>query len=102
MLKNRRCMSLGSVMPLLKSLLRTKCLIILICVFSVQSFAGINAQDNITLNLQNVGLTKVFRAIDKQANYRFVYKNEAIPGNTVSIEVKNASLDEVLKIVLDN
>src|ERR1051325_8266650 len=102
MKKNRRCISLGSVMPLLKSLLRTKCLMILLCLLSVQSFAGINAQDNITLNLQNVSLTKVFRAIEKQAKYRFVYKNETIPGNTVSIDVKNASLEEVLRIALDN
>ena len=49
-----------------------------------------------------MGLTKVFKAIEKQAKYRFVYKTETIPDNTVSIEVKNASLEEVLQIVLDN
>ena len=102
MKKNRRAASFDSAMPLLKALLRTKCLIVLLCFLSVQSFAGINAQDNITLSLQNVGLTKVFRAIEKQAKYRFVYKNETIPGNTISIDVKNASLEEVLRIVLDN
>jgi TonB-linked SusC/RagA family outer membrane protein len=76
--------------------------VILFCFFSIQSFAGINAQDNISLSLQNVGLTKVFKAIEKQVKYRFVYKTEAIPGNSISIEVRNASLEEVLQIVLNN
>jgi TonB-linked SusC/RagA family outer membrane protein len=102
MKKYIRYISSGCVMPPLKCLLWTKILIILLCFLSFQSFAGINAQDNITLSLQNVGLTKVFKAIEKQANYRFVYKNEAIPGNTVSIEIKNASLEDVLQIVLGN
>src|SRR5204862_4571827 len=83
-------------------LLWAKFSVILLCFFSIQSFAGINAQDNIGLSLQNVGLTKVFKAIEQQAKYRFVYKTETIPDNSVSIEVKNASLEEVLQIVLDN
>jgi len=76
--------------------------VILLCFFSIQSFAGINAQDNISLSLQNVGLTKVFKAIEKQAKYRFVYKTEAIPDYSVSIEIKNASIEDVLQILLDN
>lgn len=102
MKKNIRYISSGSVMPSLKCLLWTKFLIVLLCFLSVQSFAGINAQENITLSLQNVGLAKVFKAIEKQVKYRFVYKTETIPGNTVSIEVKNASLEDVLGMVLNN
>ena len=102
MKKNIRYVSFGNVVLPLKCLLWAKFNVILLCFFSIQSFAGINAQDNITLNLHNVGLTKVFKAIEKQAKYRFVYKTEMIPDNTVSIEVKNASLEDVLQIVLDN
>src|SRR5215217_5363717 len=101
MKKNRRHLSFGNIKLPLKCLLWAKFVIIL-CIFSVPSFAGINAQDNISLNLQNVGLTKVFKAIEKQGKYRFVYKNEIIPDNTVTVEVKNASLEDVLKIVLNN
>ena len=102
MKKNIRYVSFGRVVLPLKCLLWAKFNIILLCFFSIQSFAGINAQDNISLSLQNVRLTKVFKAIEKQANYRFVYRTETIPDNTVSIEVKNASLEEVLQIVLDH
>src|SRR6185295_12454707 len=100
--KNVRYVSFGRVALPLKCLLWAKFSVILLCFFSVQSFAGINAQDNITLSLQNVGLAKVFKAIEKQAKYRFVYKTEAIPDNSISIDVKNASLEEVLQIVLNN
>ncbi len=102
MKKNMRYVSFGNVVLPLKCLLWAKFNVILLCFFSIQSFAGINAQDNITLNLHNVGLTKVFKAIEKQAKYRFVYKTEMIPDNTVSIEVKNASLEDVLQMVLDH
>ncbi|MEO5561776.1 MAG: STN domain-containing protein, partial [Chitinophagaceae bacterium] len=102
MKKNIRYVSFGSVVLPLKCLLWAKFNVILLCFFSIQSFAGINAQDNINLNLQNVGLTTVFKAIEKQAKYRFVYKTETIPDNNVSIEVKNASLEDVLQIVLNN
>jgi TonB-linked SusC/RagA family outer membrane protein len=102
MKKNIRSISFGSTIVPLKCLLWAKFNVILLCFFSIQSFAGINAQDNINLSLQNVGLTTVFKAIEKQVRYRFVYKTETIPDNSVSIEVKNASLEEVLQIVLDN
>ncbi len=102
MKKNIRYVSFGNLPVPLKCLLWAKFSIILLCFFSIQSFAGIKAQDNITLNLHNVELIKVFKAIEKQAKYRFVYKTEMIPDNTVSIKVENASLDDVLQIVLDN
>lgn len=86
-----------------KCLLMAKFIILFTCIFSVQSFAGLNAQDNINLKLQNADLTKVFKAIEAQGVYRFVYKDEIIPKNKqVNIDVKNASLEYVLDQVLDN
>jgi TonB-linked SusC/RagA family outer membrane protein len=102
MKKNRRHISFGKITLPLKCLLWAKFNVIAMCIFSVQSFAGINAQDNISLNLQNVRLTKVFKAIEDQGKYRFVYKNETIPDNIVTVRVKNASLEDVLTIVLDH
>ena len=102
MKKNIRYVSFGGLWYLLNALLWAKFNIILLCFFSIQSFAGISAQDNISLSLQNVGLTKVFKAIEKQAKYRFVYRTETIPDYSVSIEIKNASIEEVLQIVLNN
>lgn len=103
MKKNRRHVSFGSLSLPLKCLLWAKFNVIFLCIFSFQSFAGINAQDNINLSLQNVGLVKVFKAIEDQGKYRFVFKNEVIPvSNQISIEVRNASLEDVMGIVLGN
>ncbi len=102
MKKNTRYVSFGSVGLPLKCLLWAKFNIILLLFFSMPSFAGISAQDNINLSLRNVKITKVFKAIEMQAKYRFVYKTQTIPDNTISIEVNNASLEEVLQIVLNN
>src|SRR6476620_6663975 len=102
MKKNIRYVSFGCIVIPLKCLLWAKFNVILLCFFSIQSFAGINAQDNISLNLQNVGLTKVFKAIEDQGKYRFVYKNETIPDNIVTVQVKNAPLEDVLKIILEH
>lgn len=102
MKKNRRHISFGKMRLSFKCLLLAKFNVIVLCFFSIQSFAGINAQDNISLNLQNVPLTNVFKAIEDQGQYRFVYKNETIPDNIVTVKVKNASLEDVLKIVLNN
>jgi TonB-linked SusC/RagA family outer membrane protein len=102
-MKNRRQVSFGSISMPFKYVLLTKFSIALMFIFSLQTFAGIKAQDSISLNLQNVALTKVFKAIEKQGTYRFVYKNEIIPVHIqVSIEVRNASLENVLNIVLEN
>lgn len=102
MKKNRRHISFGKMTIPLKCLLWAKFNVFLLFIFSIQSFAGVNAQDNINLNLQNVPLTNVFKAIEDQGQYRFVYKNETIPDNIITVQVKNASLDEVLKIALNN
>lgn len=102
MKKNRRHISFGKMTLPLKCLLGAKLTVLALCIFSIESFAGINAQDNISLNLHNVRLTKVFKAIESQGQYRFVYKNETIPDKIVTVQVKNASLEDVLAIVLNN
>src|ERR1700743_2930485 len=87
---------------LIKYLMMTKLAILLIIAFSTQTFAKGYGQDkNITLRLENVQLKKVFKAIENQGFFRFVYKDDALPREQfVTITVHNASLDEVLEKVL--
>lgn len=58
---------------------------------------------NINLTVKSTGLEKVFRMIEKQSAYRFVFAGEtletAIP---VSINVRNASINNVLSLCFDN
>jgi len=87
---------------LIKYLMMTKLAILFIVAFSTQTFAKSYGQDkNISLRLENVQLKKVFKAIENQGFFRFVYKDDALPHEQlVSISVKNASLDDVLKKIL--
>lgn len=61
------------------------------------------SQDRISLRLKNVSLTDVFKAIESQGKYRFVYTDVILPKDKlVSVDVKNATLEEVLRIALQN
>src|ERR1700755_2798817 len=87
---------------LTKYLLMTKLAIFFIIACSTQAFAkSYGQQKNISLKLENAQLKKVFKAIENQGFFRFVYKDDALPREQlVTISVKNASLDEVLEKVL--
>src|ERR1700729_1701472 len=86
---------------LVKYLLMTKLVILFIIAFSTQSFAKGYGQRNINLKLENVQLKKVFKAIENQGFFRFVYKDDILPrGELISISVKDATLEEVLNKVL--
>lgn len=87
----------------IKCLLMMKFTVLLVFAFSLQSFARGYGQDNISLNLEKVHLKKVFKAIEEQGVFRFVYKDEILPKDQkVTIYVENASLDDVLKRIFQN
>lgn len=57
----------------------------------------------ITLSLKNVSIEKAFKEISKQTGYSFVYTREQInKSNPVSINIKDASLNQALDICFNN
>lgn len=87
---------------LINCLLMTKMALFLVIAFSTHAFAGGYGQ-NINLSLQKVQIKKVLKTIEDQGDFRFVYKDQLLRGNhLVSIDVKNASLDEVLSKIFRN
>jgi TonB-dependent starch-binding outer membrane protein SusC len=57
----------------------------------------------ITISVKNAPLEKVFREIRKQSAYSFIYtKEELSRSHAVSIEVKDASIDDVLIICMQD
>lgn len=71
---------------------------ILIFIFCLQVSARVSSQ-GISLDVKNVPLNKVFREINKQSGYTFIYTETMLKkSNKVSINVKNVSLQEVLAI----
>jgi TonB-linked SusC/RagA family outer membrane protein len=87
---------------LIKCLLMTKLAILITLAFSFQSFAKGYGQGNINLRLERTQLKKVFKAIEDQGFFRFVYKDEILPKDQrVSIVARQASVEEVLDKVLE-
>src|SRR5579871_1735727 len=69
-------------------------IILLTCCLGV-SAAG--TAQKLTLNERNVPLQKVFREIERQSGYQFLFFDEDLKGATVTIEVKDKDLQDVLK-----
>lgn len=75
-----------------------KSVTILLLAFSLKASAG-NFSQEITLTLNNAPLEKIFKEIQKQTHYRFVYTKEDLEiSKKVSLEVKKASLESVLEL----
>jgi TonB-linked SusC/RagA family outer membrane protein len=70
----------------------------LMIVVSLQVQADGFSQDKITLSKADVSLESIFRDIHRQSGYNFLYSDRALANTRpVSINVKNASLQKVLR-----
>jgi TonB-linked SusC/RagA family outer membrane protein len=90
--------------PLLsKWLLVMKLTAVLTLFFTLNVAANGFGQDKINLRVKNTAIEGVLRTIEKQTNYRFLYNNNLQDiRERVSLNVKDASIAEVLKRVLEN
>jgi TonB-linked SusC/RagA family outer membrane protein len=62
-----------------------------------------NAEQSISLSEKNTPLADIFRKIERQSGYKFFYDNNLVKrANKVSIEIRNASLNDVLDRVLSD
>lgn len=79
-------------------LLTMKLTSLLLLVACMQVVAKSHAQEKITLQLRNAGITQVLKAVEKQTDYRFVYHNESLASvPQVTVSANAATLDEVLR-----
>lgn len=86
------------LVALRKPLRIMKAVIVMILVFCLQASAKIFSQE-ITLSLNDATLEKVFKEIQKQADYHFVYTKEQMEkANKVSLDVKKEKLETVLQL----
>ncbi len=85
-----------------KLLLIMKFTIAILLISSLQVFA-VGYGQRITLSEKNVPISKVFKEINRQTGYQFFYEDELVKNvGNISIRVKNAPLQEVLKICFRN
>ena len=82
----------------LKTLLTMKLTLILLIAACLQVNAGGGYAQKITLSQKNISLSKLFHEIRDQSGYLFLYNDKQLDnGKKVTIEVRNASIEEVLE-----
>lgn len=82
-------------------LLNMKITVLLIVVFSVHASASIYGQ-KIDLTYQNASLKTVIKALSRQGNIDFVYKDQYMEkAKPVSISMKNATVETALRRIFD-
>ncbi|MEO5682493.1 MAG: SusC/RagA family TonB-linked outer membrane protein [Chitinophagaceae bacterium] len=88
----------------IKCLLIMKMTVLLICLFSMQSFANNTlAQENITLKLENASLKKAFKTIEKQTSFRFLYNDNVLPADqNINVSIKDQPVNDAMKKLLEN
>jgi len=79
----------------------TTALLIIGCLHAAAS--GYSQDAKVTLNLKEVSIPHLFKAIEKKTTYRFAYSNDILPQTfLVTIAVKEAPVLAVLKSALEN
>ena len=89
--------------PSLTKLLKImKLITILLLVSAMSVYAGGFSQNvKVNLSLNGVKITKLFKAIEKETDYRFAFSNDIIPeGWIVTINVKQMPLSQVMNEVM--
>src|SRR5687767_11020810 len=100
--QNHRLTRKGHRMPVTKTILITKFVVVFLMFANFCAYAKSFAQ-TISISQQNTSLEKVFREIHRKTGYQFFYKDELLKqAKRFSIDVKNASVEEVLEICFRN
>jgi len=66
------------------------------------SAIGYSQNEKLSLQLNNATLKEMFAAIEKQTNYKFLYRDDVLEKQLVSINATEKPLDEILQNAFDN
>ncbi len=95
-MKKKRCY--GDVMPIISQILRRMKLTIALLLFTVLSSlaSDLYSQTTYSLESKNEKIVNLLQRIEDQSKYRFFYNEEIDLGTNVTIDVKDASIQEIL------
>lgn len=96
-LLNPKGLSEQCILIILKTM---KLIIMLLFAVNVSAFTY-SQNSTISLDLDDVPLTKVFEVLSDNTNIKFLYRDETIPKQLVSINTQHASVKKTLDKVLD-
>jgi len=103
MKKTRRAFAIPGAPVCLKVILLMKAVFLLILVTCMQVSASVYSQQKFTLSIKQTEVSTILAKIQKQSDYRFFYNYAAIKKlGKVDLDVKNASIEQVLSSLMDN
>ena len=85
----------------IRDYLQKKAIILLLALLFI-STAAFSQNEHFTIKADRIQLRDLLDKIEKQSSYKFVYQYDVINNQFIKINVKGASLQEVLSIALDN
>lgn len=89
--------------PITNKFLRVMKLTIVLLITALCQVTLASHAQQITLSQKGMPMASVIREIEQQTDYQFLYSREMLVGtNPIDLDLKQASLQEVLKICFDN
>ncbi len=76
-------------------------LILTVCVVHISANSYSQSQ-KISMNVKNYPLEKVFQEIEKQTNFRFLYRMENVENKIADLTADNSTLEQILDKLLNN
>ncbi len=74
----------------------------LLLLLSMHVAAKNYAQETVSLQFKEVSFVRVIKSIEKQSSYRFFYSDDIVPSTRlISINIKDATISQVMDIMLD-
>ncbi|WP_146186578.1 hypothetical protein, partial [Pedobacter sp. HMWF019] len=70
----------------------------LLLIIALAQVSAKGYSQKINLNEKNVPVEKIFQSIEKQTGYVFFYDNNFVKKLMMSVQVKDASIDQILDI----
>jgi hypothetical protein len=82
---------------MLLSMKITGFVLLLLC---MQVSAAGFAQQRITIKIKESSVKELLKAVERQTDYRFVYSNTAMSGQRNALDIREASLEEAMRLIL--
>ncbi len=86
---------------LFKWFLAMKLIILLLTIASLHAYSRGYSQETVSLSIKNMDLRRLFTIIQRETQYKFLYKDEVLPGDVrVSLNVSELPVTQVLDLAL--
>ena len=66
------------------------------------SGTGFSQTEKVTLKLENASLKELVNSVERQTEYKFLYRNDEVEGLLVNLDIENTPLDQVLNSCLED